>query len=427
MGQKKTVVISDIHMGTNTYPNWYRNDIHNPYLKHILNWVIQNKDQENIDELIILGDLFDFWTCPPDQTPPTATDIINHNSGILGEGGLLSQVLTALNGNVSYLRGNHDITITKNDINKIGNPGENIKFQPDIYVKDGVVYTHGHLFTMFNAPPFNEPPFDPKTPRDYKTVLPVGHFVTRAVSYSLQQKNHEEAAHEPGFGAPHMGFNALKSLLPPWPDSITEIPSFIEALIKLFDPSDFSFVDEFLKAVQGTTGTTDDTRFQLKDGLYSVDKNGNHQDFVTFAQVKEDYQSLWTEWVDRYKFGDDWRKSVERGSLYAYKAAWADYDGSYLGWYAQQLAFEKNADLVVMGHTHIPKRGLDEGVVDYINSGFECVPTPDMKKGQKMTYSIITTENGKLVSSKSKVMDIAEDGTSSNDNPPKAMVFWWYR
>jgi metallophosphoesterase superfamily enzyme len=154
MSQKKTVVISDIHMGTDASTNWYRTKIHESYLTSILIWILNNKDREGIEELVILGDLFDFWTCPPNEKPPTATDIINVNNKILGQNGLLSKVLTALNGNVTYLRGNHDITTTENDINQIGNQGQNIKFFPkDIYIKDRVIYTHGHLFTMFNAPP----------------------------------------------------------------------------------------------------------------------------------------------------------------------------------------------------------------------------------------------------------------------------------
>ncbi len=40
------------------------------------------------------------------------------------------------------------------------------------------VFSHGHYWTMFNAP-------DPNSPWN---TLPVGHFVTRAFSYMMAQK-----------------------------------------------------------------------------------------------------------------------------------------------------------------------------------------------------------------------------------------------
>jgi UDP-2,3-diacylglucosamine hydrolase len=55
--------------------------------------VVDNKG--DVDRLIILGDLFDFWTYPPDQTPPTTDEIIDANPNVFGANGALSKVLTA--------------------------------------------------------------------------------------------------------------------------------------------------------------------------------------------------------------------------------------------------------------------------------------------------------------------------------------------
>jgi hypothetical protein len=65
------------------------------------------------------------------------------------------------------------------------------------------------------------------------------------------------------------------------------------------------------------------------------------------------------------------------GHAHALKATLADFDGTYLGWFAQKLALEHDADLVVMGHTHEPIGGLDQGMVQYVNAGFECPSAPD--------------------------------------------------
>ncbi len=379
MNQKKNVVISDIHMGINTSTNWYQKTIHEPYLAYILQWVIDHK--EEVDELIILGDLFDFWTYAPHVKPPTSAEIIEANPNILGADGLINGVLEALDGNVSYLHGNHDITTTQEDLNQIGSCQYKVILRDDIYVKDNVVYTHGHLFTMFNAPDISS-----------NQKLPVGHFVTRSISYMLENK-HESAANEPGFGAKNMGYGGIEGI----------IKDGIEG-IKLR-----SIADELLEDIQNASGIQDDTEIVLE------------RDFgtITFGEAKSIYKDLFSKWEEKYKQ----QEGTIRGLMYAYKAAYADYDGSYLGWFAQQLAFEHDADLVVMGHTHIPKSGLEKDIANYMNSGFECVPSPDMKS-QRMTFSIVTTEEEKTASG--EVLAVTQEGNdyvANNDNPPKAMVY----
>lgn len=403
MSIKKNVVISDIHMGTNVSTNWYQKSIHEPYLATILKWVITNK--ADVDELIILGDLFDFWTCAPDDMPPTAAEIVAANSGIdgktgiLGENGLLSQVLSALEGRVSYLRGNHDITTTQEDLNEIKNPKYAIKLQPDIYVKDGVVYTHGHLFTLFNSP-------------DLKgRTLPVGHYVTRAISYMIKQRG-EQASGEAGFGAPGMGFASLEAILPPFPEDPSDVPGFLYKLRNLVSGS---VTGELLTAIQGTTKIP-----WSEPIIIGQDKDTKKPITTTLKQVKEEYDNVFSDWVDRCASSQGGDLKDLRGLMFAYKATNADIDGDYLGWFAQQLAFEHNADLVVMGHTHVPKLGLKGDISNYLNSGFECVSTPDMASN-KMTFSIITTEDGKYLSA--EVNAITQQGDQypiSNDKLPKA-------
>jgi hypothetical protein len=68
----------------------------------------------------------------------------------------------------------------------------------------------------------------------------------------------------------------------------------------------------------------------------------------------------------------------ENGSIQnAARAAMADGSGDYLAWFAQRLAIQESADLVVMGHTHTPIGGLTIAPIDYYNSGFECASVPD--------------------------------------------------
>lgn len=68
MPKNKIIVLSDIHISTNEPTNWYQKNFHEPYLSAILDYVIPESD--SIQELILLGDIFDSWTYPPDLILP---------------------------------------------------------------------------------------------------------------------------------------------------------------------------------------------------------------------------------------------------------------------------------------------------------------------------------------------------------------------
>lgn len=180
MSKNKIVVLSDIHISTNEPTNWYQEKFHEPYLSAILDYVINNA--ATIQELVLLGDIFDSWTYPPNVRPPAFAEMIAANPSILGVNGKLSKVCQALDGNVTYVNGNHDIDVTKDDWDRgQKSSGYQVKYCPDpiYYVQTGkgqkIAFTHGHTFTLFNAP-------DHSTPI---SPIPVGYFVTRAVGYML--------------------------------------------------------------------------------------------------------------------------------------------------------------------------------------------------------------------------------------------------
>ena len=183
MSKSKIIALSDIHIGTNAPTVWYQKDVHEPYLVTILDWIIQNAS--SIQELILLGDVVDLWTYPPDEEPPSFDAIMAANPKLFEPNGKLSQVLTALDGKVTYVRGNHDMTITQEDLDKVQNPkGYKIQLSPeDVYYPLGkgnkkIACTHGHIYTMFNAPylPDNSAS-NPIAP------LPLGQFITRSVAF----------------------------------------------------------------------------------------------------------------------------------------------------------------------------------------------------------------------------------------------------
>ena len=114
------VVLSDVHIGDDSPTCWYQKKYHEPYLTSALNWVQSNAS--SISDLILLGDLVDFWTYTPERTPPTMSEIINANPNILGGNGALAKAAKAViaaGGHVTLTPGNHDITLTSNDVSTL--------------------------------------------------------------------------------------------------------------------------------------------------------------------------------------------------------------------------------------------------------------------------------------------------------------------
>ncbi|MBE9226578.1 metallophosphoesterase [Phormidium sp. LEGE 05292] len=354
MTKNKVVVLSDVHIATNEPVNWYQKSLHEPYLSAILDYVIANA--ASIQELVLLGDIFDFWTCPPSQKPPAFADIVAANPNILSHQGKLSQALTALEGKVTYVNGNHDMNITQDDLNLIQNSsGYKIQYcdRPIYYVSAAenkkVAFTHGHTFTMFNAPDFSTP----------LSPLPVGHFVTRAFAYMLQKtlQPGETVADLPNQGSPNgLDISTLAT-------TILKNPSSVVALL----------LDYTIAATQ------------IPENEPILLANGQT---TTMGAAKTIYGSLWSQWVNTWGGGED-------GLLAAVKAAIADANGLYIAWFAQQSALTSNSNLSVLGHTHIAKLGLTNGLVQYVNNGFECAASPDIHASSNpktISFTVIDTD-----------------------------------
>lgn len=335
-----TVIISDIHIGDNSKTCWYQKAVHEPYMLALLDYILQNarNGSASIDRLIILGDLFDFWTYPPSMVPPTIDAILAAHPALFGPDGKLGQVVKALKGNVLYIHGNHDITLTQADLDRIPTGPYHIQLLPDVYPDtSGILFTHGHLGTMFNAP-------DPRYPGE----VPVGHFVTRAIAYMLDQtlKPGQTAADLPNQGSPY-GFS-LSSFIPDLASQLTN-PSVTNLLLDCISRR-CEFDESQPIKMSATTQTTMDA-------------------------AKKKYDGLWTQWVNDHGGG-------QVGQTIAAKSALADYDGSYMAWFAQKFAFETNSIGAVLGHTHVPRVGIEHAFCQYINSGFECPSIPDIANGK---------------------------------------------
>jgi UDP-2,3-diacylglucosamine pyrophosphatase LpxH len=356
------VVISDVHIGDNSPTVWYQQKYHEPYLKALFDHVIANAD--SIQELVILGDFVDFWTYPPDRRPPSFADIVAANPNVFGRDGMLNAALVALQGRVSYVPGNHDMSITQADLDSIAATRRyRISLQTDgAYFPAGtdrkILCGHGHHWTMFNAPDM--------TTR--LAPLPIGHFATRAFCYQLAQilKPGQTVADLRGQGIP-TGLD-------------------LGGLLKSINGS---MIDTVVNYASAQTGLPMTQPIVLPSG-----------DTTTLSEVSEIYRPLWSNWKALGANDDE-------GKLIAFKAALADIrNGTYLPWFAQREALATPAELVVYGHTHVPVRGLKDGFVDYVNTGFDCASMPDMASRH---FTFVEVD---LPTLQPRIMQVTDDAVS---------------
>lgn len=336
--KSQIVILSDLHIGDDSPTVWYQSGVHNPYLQGICDWILAN--HASIREVVLLGDVVDFWTYPADRQPPSLARIVAKQPAIFGPAGMFGKVLDALGGAVTYMPGNHDIGVQPNEVAAIVSAGGHpMKFADGVYYPLGagdhrIALAHGHAYTMFNAPD----PLSPWAP------LPVGHFVTRMISTHLarQLAPGHTVATLAGQGNP----NGL------------DVGAIISGAVA---KGSVGIVKLLLDSVAAQTGTPENQSFILPHG----------QTVRLDTQVRPAFDNLFTRWIESNGGG-------AVGALIAGKSALADALSYYMGWFAQRQAFQSGAELVVLGHTHTPISGLEGSMIHYVNSGFECASAADM-------------------------------------------------
>lgn len=181
------VVISDIHLGPNlAFAECNKN------LATLEKFVNQINESKNVKELIIAGDMFDEWFVPASSDTYQGKDqkdymqrIAATNKGVFDA---FNKIIQAGNVLVTYVPGNHDLTITKENVELVL-PGIN---QARDEVQGLGTYSpaslpvlaveHGHRYNIFCAP-------DPISNKDLipGSILPPGYFLTRlAVQHVVQ-------------------------------------------------------------------------------------------------------------------------------------------------------------------------------------------------------------------------------------------------
>ncbi|MBU1106745.1 MAG: hypothetical protein KKB51_08780 [Candidatus Riflebacteria bacterium] len=188
---KRTVFVSDLHIGTGAETNWYQRSVHEPLLKNFLRYL--QMGENHVEELVILGDWFDLWNYHPFSSPPDVALIMRQNPAIFtrhADGDFVSLLDTV---KVRYVNGDHDMEVELREVNRVlspltdrrilpghGSDPEKIALANTYYMQDEVWAEHGNQNDLFNKPSLSEA--NPLAP------LPLGYFVARIYCHYLQKK-----------------------------------------------------------------------------------------------------------------------------------------------------------------------------------------------------------------------------------------------
>jgi len=183
------VVISDIHLGANLdYSEINKN------LKPLENFLVKIRSSQNVKELVIAGDLLDEWFVPATINTYEGKDqndfvkrIAASNKGVVDA---FNNIIRDGQIKVTYVPGNHDLTITAANVESIF-PGINQArdavlglgtYSPADYPQ--IAIEHGHRYNFFCAPdPFSNQGIAPGT------ITPPGYFFTRIAALHVVQKD----------------------------------------------------------------------------------------------------------------------------------------------------------------------------------------------------------------------------------------------
>ncbi len=312
--RNKTVVISDVHISNGEKYAWFSRS-NAEKLTGLLNAIRKDRD---VEELVLLGDIFDLWLYPIHVKPWTIGKIIASYP-------LIAEVLQECveKKKVYYMNGNHDMGVTAGDLKPYSVGSKTIEMiRPNDYnaKRNGKWHLeHGHEVDMFNAP---DPSGD--TIGDY----PLGYFISRlTVSARIGV------------------WDALKEEL----EKIhSELHKQIETKGLSFDLTESPLVSGIVDLLVLYSGVDPDAPIRFAEP--ALDMN------YTVASIKQHYKNLYSSWYERYPDGRVLASMLSSRRLVG------------LEWYADELMrAAKPPELIVMGHTHkaLPVR-------PYFNDGCFC-------------------------------------------------------
>lgn len=171
---RKVVFISDIHLSADPMTSWMHDNI-----ADLADFLDDLNSRNDVNELVILGDLLDDWMVPIEDDPSSFQDILaaDHNKPVVAA---LQAICANPAIHVIYVTGNHDLLSFESTAKSVLEetfPNMEIRSEdPGLgdYTLDKVLWAeHGHRYSLFNSPDTWSHP---------NSHLPLGYFITRLVA-----------------------------------------------------------------------------------------------------------------------------------------------------------------------------------------------------------------------------------------------------
>lgn len=364
----KIVVISDIHLGID---DKYTETLKNRTL--LVEFLQRLQKTTDVRELVIAGDFLDEWFLPVNYPRYTDErkfykDVIANNQAVIDE---LNKV-TDSGIKLVYVPGNHDMMLEADVLQEaIPNivQASDAKGLGAYYTGDRkeIVFEHGHRYDVFSAP---DTVTNAKLCGNENTILPAGYFYARyAATWVLEGRpqvkkdlpvvtNVPDKTDQDQYGA-YLYYSSLRGIS----ERMTPNESLDE---KIFDMHIAGFNDAYTYL--------DFYPAQQKDGTISAP--------VLFKNIQR-------TWAERQKVNN---VKVPNSFIEAVAGAqdWEYYFNQAKMQYLENP--NENVDVVVFGHTHVPKyQDMGNGKY-YLNDGTWIDNNTDYPDATS-TFAVITTGN----------------------------------
>ena len=365
------VIISDLHLGGDA--SYAECNTNRSALVNLLN---QIKASPNVKELVIAGDLVDEWFVPAtestyqglDQTgfaervASVNQDVFNAFNSIIQEGNIM----------VTYVPGNHDLTISAANIDHIL-PGVNQARENVLglgaYSPAGcpkIVIEHGHRQNFFCSPdPFSNQDVAPGT------IMPPGYFFTRLGALTKIQNMPPPADTLPVVVPNASGDNSQTLLYHYWQIWATTIHDF---------PNSYRFDQDII--ITNVNGFT--ANYSVDDLVPYQTTSGGQINVALYHGIQDNWEARQTyNHVAVHIPAGQAIDSVMSNTFVDYQ--------SYLQYFSNPSSDKR---IVVFGHTHVAKiseyQSYDGQKCIYANSGTWI----DSNPGQTtMNFVVITPQN----------------------------------
>ncbi|MFH1117716.1 MAG: hypothetical protein V1792_27670 [Pseudomonadota bacterium] len=311
MPGKKTVFVSDIHLGPGNPWDWFNIQIEGRYLVSFFEYLATRRD---VKEIVLLGDVFDLWVCPHNDPPHIFDNILLAHKDVMA-----AITKTAAKIPTLYINGNHDFEVTPEMITEAF--GGKVTHVGDIYRRRNLHAEHGHRHALFNCP-------DPKNGGHLR--LPVGYYITRL---HTTLKKMEISA---GVETRHTKFRLVYEI--------------IDEAFQVMGPE--KLPESILDALR-------DSVVKLGEPVvkFNMGNDALNEDYLT---IRDRYRNLYQDWFEAVGF---WRSTQMIMS-----------ELNRLGSVADSLC-KNGVRMVVFGHSHGTKMDKDSILVDnriYANCGYWC-------------------------------------------------------